>query len=396
MPSSSTATRAPLSRCALGIDVSKADFHVRLLGAGATAAGRPEVRSLGRRKFANAPAGFAALDAWLRRRLAAAGAAEAPLAIAMEATGVYHEGLAYDLHDRGHAISIQLPNKVQHYIRSLGEASETDDLDAYAIARMGLERDLRTWEAPSPARRGLRVLTREYEALHEQLTAVRNQYAAVKLARHTPPRTLARYEAHVALLGEHLTEVEAAMATVTAGDEGLAREVGLLTSIPGVALETACVILAETDGFALFARRGQLVKFAGYDIVYKQSGTSVKGRTRISKRGNGHLRRALFFPVFSAVRVAGPFRAIYERVYARTRCKMVANVAVQRKLLITMMALVKSGRAYDPEHYRKHRDGKRRGGSSSSEASSPVEAPTKTGRPEGQPAVDAASELAAP
>lgn len=360
-------------RYSLGIDVSKADFHVRLLG---FAADYREIRSHGKRKFANAPHGFAALVEWLAARREP----RAPLAVTMEATGVYHERLAYFLHDGGFAVSIQLPNKVQHYVRSLNEPSKTDDIDAYAIARMGLERRLEPWEAPSAARRELRVLTREHQALNEELTAVKNQRHALQTAAGTPAATLARHGARIALIAEQLAAVERAIAVATVRDEGLRREVALVTSLPGVALKTAAVVLAETDGFALFTSRNQLVKFCGYDIVSKQSGTSVKGRTRISKKGNARVRRALFFPVMSAVRVDGIFRDIYLRTYERTRCKMMAHVAVQRKLLITMMALVKTGQPYRPKYYLE-REARRRKGA---------------GRPEGRPAVDADAFAGAP
>lgn len=365
----STPKRRP-RRLSLGIDVGKADFHCRLLGY------REDYRTIdsyGKRKFDNTPGGHVALVRWLGARCAEG----VPLAIAAEATGVYHERLAYALADAGYALSIQLPNKVQHFGRSLNEQSKTDDIDAYLIARMGLERELAPWSPPSATRRGLRVLTREHQAINEHLTAVKNQRDALQTAVGTPAATLARYEARIAALTEDLEAVEADIAAVVAAEEDLRNEVTLLTTIPGVGVKTAAVALAETDSFALFTKRSQLIKFCGYDIVYKSSGTSVKGRERISKRGNSRVRRALYFPVLSAIKPEGVFKRIYERTYERTRCKMMANVAVQRKLLITMMALIKSGAAYDPEHYRNH-------GRSTGEA--PGE---ETGQPEGQPAVDA-------
>lgn len=98
----------------------------------------------------------------------------------------------------------------------------------------------------------------------------------------------------------------------------------------------------------MFNSVAQLVSYAGYDVVENQSGKRV-GRSRISKKRNAHIRRALHMPALNVKRWHKPtFLALWERVYQRRKIKMVAYVAVQRKLLVLIYTLWKNGQIYDP------------------------------------------------
>ena len=109
------------------------------------------------------------------------------------------------------------------------------------------------------------------------------------------------------------------------------------------------VVVAETDGFALIENQRQLTSYAGYDIVENQSGKR-KGRARISKKGNSHIRRVLHMPAFNAVKYEETFKELYDRVYNRSGIKMKAYVAVQRKLLCMMYTLWKKDQMFKPNY----------------------------------------------
>lgn len=369
----------PLLKVCCGVDVSAADFHCRLLG---LAAGDLAERSLGRRKFANDAAGHADFIRWLGERSPAGVAA----VVVVEATGVYHEALAYAAHAAGVRIAVELPNKIAHFARSFNEHSKTDPKDALAVARFGLYRDVRAWEPFSPRTRALKLLAREYQQLEAALTRARGQRHARSRTHGGSPASAERLAARIALLEDQREAVLAEMKAVAAADERLARGVAVLTSIYGVGERTALAVLGETDGFRLFTTRAQLIKYAGYDVVERQSGTSVSGRTRISKRGNAALRKALFFPSMRA-RERGIFAAVYARQLERSGRRMSALVAVQRKLLITMYALVKRDEFYVEDYH------KRAPGDVAEGRSAPsVPRGKGAGRPEDRPAVAAPSE----
>lgn len=133
-------------------------------------------------------------------------------------------------------------------------------------------------------------------------------------------------------------------------DAVVAEKVKHLTAIKGVGELSVAIVLAETNGFALFDSIAQVVSYAGYDVVENQSGKHV-GKTKISKKGNSHIRRSLHMPALSVVRwKVKPFLLLYERTYARHGIKMKSYVAVQKKLLALMYTLWKKNEAFN-ENY---------------------------------------------
>jgi transposase len=134
-------------------------------------------------------------------------------------------------------------------------------------------------------------------------------------------------------------------------DELLRDKFEKISKIKGVGYLTFASLVAETGGFALFENQRQLVSYAGYDVVEHQSGKR-QGRTRISKKGNSRIRRALHMPALSAVRYKEPIlAALYERVYDRSGIKMKAYVAVQKKLLCLIYTLWKKDTAFEANYH---------------------------------------------
>ena len=113
---------------------------------------------------------------------------------------------------------------------------------------------------------------------------------------------------------------------------------------------TAAITLAETDGFHGFSSSKQLVSFAGFDVVHFESGTSVKRKSHISKKGNKYIRGSLYFPGMAAVRHNKKLKDNYARIRSRGAEKMVGQVAVQRKLLVLMYTIWKTKTPYDPNY----------------------------------------------
>ena len=85
----------------------------------------------------------------------------------------------------------------------------------------------------------------------------------------------------------------------------------------------------------------------------KQSGTSVKGKPKISKKGNRYLRKAMHLPALAAIRHDERFKAIFVRLVGKHGIKMKAAVAVQRKLLEMIFTIYKNRTAYDKEYFKK-------------------------------------------
>jgi transposase len=143
-------------------------------------------------------------------------------------------------------------------------------------------------------------------------------------------------------LEKQIGKCENEIEKVLTSEDWLAEKVNKLITIKGVGLITIAIVIAETQGFALINSRKQLASYAGYDVVEVESGTSVKGKTHISKKGNSRIRAALYFPALAASRYNQELKEDYQRINIAKASKMVGATALQRKLLLLIYTLWKN------------------------------------------------------
>ena len=310
----------------------------------------------GTRTFENSNKGFEELAKWIKKWLIES----MQLSLVMEATGVYYEHLAYYFAEAtSYKICVLLPNKSKAFTQSLNVKSKNDKIDAKTLAQMGLERNLFAWTAPSRPTQLIRGLCREKEALIEEKTMITNQLHAIECSKISNKNTLKRLKALIAFLDKQIKEIKEEVVLSVDDAPELAHSIELLSSIPGVGRDTAVVILTETNNFELFKNKAQLVSYAGLDVIENQSGSSVKGKTRISKKGNSRIRKALYFPAMSHINCKSIYYSLFENIVNRTKIKMKAYVAVQRKLLTLMYALHKNQTFFDPNFAQKSAEQKK-------------------------------------
>jgi transposase len=304
------------------------------------------VEFYGHTTFANTPKGFIALLAWVQKLTST----EISLRFVMEATGVYHENLAYYLDDQGQSVSVVLPNKISAYFKSLEVKTITDKTSSQTIAQFGLERKLENWKRPQPLYKKLRQLTRERDQIVQERTVAKNQLHAEQSEALPHKKSIVRIKQRIALLDKQDREIQTELKALLKEDKEMQSVAVILCSLPGVGLLTAAIVLAETNGFELIRSKRQLASYAGFDVKEKQSGTSVKGKPHISKRGNKYLRKAMHLPALAAIRHDQRFKAIFARLVSKQGVKMKAAVAVQRKLLEMMFTLTSKKMQYDKEY----------------------------------------------
>jgi len=333
-------------RQVVGIDVAQKELVVSL--------GRmfddwtPEL--YGSKTFQNTQKGFMAMVSWVRKLTEESGG----IRYVMEATGVYHEALAYYLDQEGYDITIVLPNKISNYFKTLEVKTITDKTSAGTIAMFGLEKKLQTWKRPKKIFRDLRQLTRERDQIVEERTMVKNQLHAEQAEAYSNPSTVQRIKKRIQFLNQQETEIKVEIAALIKTDEPVSESVKLTSSVTGVGLLTSAIVLAETNGFELIRNKKQLTSYAGLDVIEKESGTSVKGKPKISKKGNKYLRKAMHLPALAAIRYDQRFKAIYARLVAKHGIKMKAAVAVQRKILEMIYTIYKTGLQYDKDYLKKN------------------------------------------
>lgn len=335
-----------ITRQSVGIDVSQKELVVCL--------GRmyedwtPEL--YGHKCFANTEKGYLSLIMWVKKLTKES----TPIRFVMESTGVYHESLAYFLDGKGYNQSIILPNKISNYARSLDTKTVTDKTASEAIAMFGLERKLENWKRPKEIFKRLRQITRERDQVIQARTVAKNQLHAEQAEAEPYQRSIARIKQQIAIFNKQEKEIKEEIAELINKDVEVKKAIELICSIPGIGSLTAAIVLAETNGFELIRNKAQLASYAGLDIKEKQSGTSVKGKPRISKKGNKYLRKAMHLPALAAIRHDDRFKAVFARLVSKHGIKMKAVVAVQRKLLEMVYTIYKTNTAFDKNYLQRN------------------------------------------
>jgi len=245
----------------------------------------------------------------------------------------------------------QLNPRVVPHLRLVGKGrSKTDSSDAELLYRYGIERGHReaTQLANDALAESLQAGLAYYRVAQKARVAYQNVLEALSQDPATPQELLAELKVEIAnLKAKERHHLDAAQRLVEEDAEA-AKRLAVLLSIPGVGRITALTLLALFRKYA-DANRSQIVALAGFDPIQFQSGTSVHGKSRISKRGNREVRRRLFEATLSAARYNPSIRSIYRRLKEQGKPEKVTRIAASRKLLLIAHAIYKTGDPYrDP------------------------------------------------
>jgi transposase len=311
----------------LGIDVSKAKLDVALR--------RPDGKWRSK-VVENTSAGFGVLRDWL----ASHGVSQ--VHVCLEATGTYWEAVAEYLADAGHTVSVVNPAQIKAFGGAGLMRSKTDRVDARLIADFCAAQRPLPWQAPPASVRTLRALVARREALDAMRTQERNRLPVAD------PAVRDGIEAHLTHLVQAIQEIDAAIRHTIDDDPGLRGQGELLVSIPGLGDKTVAALLAYYGGPLRFESAKQAVAFAGLDPRQHQSGSSVRGKPRLSKVGHARLRKSLYMPAMVATTRTAWGRALKQRLAAAGKPPMLILGAMMRKLLCVAYGVLKSGRPFDP------------------------------------------------
>jgi transposase len=314
----------------LGIDIAKQKFNVCLI---------QPTGKFKHKVFPNSEAGFEQLAAWLSKH--AAGYTHA----CMEATGTYGEALALYIHEAGHTVSVVNPAAVKAFAASRLSRTKTDRVDAELIARFCLAQQPARWTPLRPEVRELQALVRRLEALVEMRVAEENRLSAgIAVAA-----VKASVEELLAHLSEQIKRTEELLRAHIRSHPELKEQSRLLDSIPGIGETTAATLLAEITDIKQYRSARQVAAFAGLVPRERSSGSSVRGRVRLSKIGNSRLRRALYFPAVTVLRCSPFFQQWAAGLRERGKSKMSVIGAVMRKLIHLAYGVLKTGKPFDPQ-----------------------------------------------
>ncbi len=308
----------------IGIDVSKKTLDLAALN---------DDGEVSRAQFKNTKADREICFEWLQRF--------GNYRVALEATGTYHQHLVHLLQEHNVWVSVLNPTQVSFFIKSQHRRNKTDKADALGLALYAKERMPAASQPFEPSKQSL---SREIEALSQDLTRLKNRLEAAKEGV-THPKVIESLERRIKALEEEKRSLEGQLLEdVGASDpEGLS----LLTSIPGVGMRTACLLLTELGDIRRFSSARRLVAYAGLTPERYESGSSILKRSRITRMGSRHLRKILYMPALSGLRYNPSLQAFYQRLVDRDKAKKSALVACMAKLLRIVFAVLTHRKPYD-------------------------------------------------
>ena len=193
--------------------------------------------------------------------------------------------------------------------------------------------------------RQLQALVRRLESLVEMRVAEENRLSS-GVSVDEVQQSL---EHHIAYLNEHIKQTEQMIRHHIDNHPDLKQQRDLLDSIPGIGETTAALLLAEIVDIKQYKSARQVAAYAGLVPRERRSGTSVRGRTQLSKIGNARLRKALYFPAITALRCSEFFKVWASGLRERGKCKMSVIGAMMRKLIHLAYGVLKTGKPFDPQ-----------------------------------------------
>jgi transposase len=318
----------------VGIDVSKSKLDIALLVKG----------KLKSKSLPNSRDGYAELGKWLRNQ----GVALDAVHVCMESTGVYSEPLALALVDMGMKVSVANPASVKGFAQGLIIRNKNDKADAAVIARYCAMMSPALWQPPPREQRQLRALSEHLASLKEVRQQQANRMEAFKFADQT--EAAAEAKTHLDWLDKEIKRLQKNIDDYIDRHPDIRRDAELIESIPGLARVTAGKVLARVGDLRRFGSAKELAAYIGVTPRQRQSGSSVKGRTTISRIGCRELRAALYMPAVSAMTRNPILREFATRLKATGMPTMAVITAVMRKLVHQMYGVVRSGKPFDPNY----------------------------------------------
>ncbi len=232
--------------------------------------------------FTNCFQGFNQLDVWVKKY------GDIKILACMEATGFYGKSLAEFLYSRGYNVSIVNPFRIKAYTQSKLARHKTDKKDSSIIAEYASCQNL-------------------------QLLNIQKQ----------------------------IKDIEKSIIDLISRSDSLQQDYHNLQTIPGISKTTAIAIIAEIPNYSSFKNARQLAAFAGLTPKQRISGTSVRGKSKLSKIGSSTLRRALYFPAIVTKKYNPIIRNFCSSLAEKGKHSMVIIGAAMRKLLHIIYGILK-------------------------------------------------------
>ncbi|HRX97915.1 MAG TPA: IS110 family transposase [Bacteroidales bacterium] len=268
--------------------------------------------------------------------------------VVMEATACYYQKLVVYLYENGVAVSVVNPVVIKRYIQMKLRHNKTDKADAKMIREYASEQPLNRW-VPQPAYiESCKLIYSSVMLYNKNKTMLKNKLHSLVSRGYTTGTLVRSLKRQIKSLEKEIHTLETELEQLVKEQESTT--LTNLSSIHGIGKKTALLLIITTNGFRNFNNAGQLSAYFGLAPMERTSGSSIRGVSRISKKGNPDVRNHLFLCSFTACHKNPQCNKLYERIVARGKSKKLALIAVSNKLLKLAFAVAKSGIPYDPNY----------------------------------------------
>lgn len=268
--------------------------------------------------------------------------------IVMEASGPYYYQLACFLYEQGVKVAVINPLVIRRFMQMQLKRVKTDSADAKGISAYGELVELKPWQ---PLKENY-LKIKQWYAIRKQLVkhlhATTRQLEAFQATGKVDYKIKAALEEEIKQINKKIKSTEKQMEGLIEQENSALKE--QLESIPGIGPKTSLLLIVALRGFESFNNYKQVISYLGLSPRIYESGSSVKGRSKICKMGMAEVRKCLYMAARSARKFNTACKELYERLRAKGKAHRQAMIAVVNKLLKQAFALVETGTLYQKDY----------------------------------------------
>ena len=264
--------------------------------------------------------------------------------VVMEASGAYYLCLVSYLYEHQIGVSVVNPLVIRRFCQMRLCRAKTDKKDAKMIALYGKTEQPELWHPDPGYVLELRQMLATVDGLNKSRTASIRQIEAFSHNSIISKDAMKALSKMILMLEKEIASLEGKMEQLV---QSYHRDMFThIRSIPGLGKKTAMMLIVLTGAFTKFSNAKQLSSYFGLSPRIFESGTSIKGKARITKMGMSKIRAMLYVCAWSAKRCNNACKELYDRLVAKGKSKRLALIAVANKLLKQAFAI-----ATKKEHY---------------------------------------------
>ena len=264
-----------------------------------------------------------------------------PTLIVLEATGGYEHTLVAELATAKLPVVVSNPRQIRDFAKATGKLAKTDKIDAAVIAHYAAAIMPEVRPILNKQEQKLSALTSRRRQLVDARAVEKNHKEHAYL-----PEISTSIETVIQKLTTEIESIEAMVSDLIGSDPDMQKKIDQISSVPGVGKVTAAVLLADLPELGTLNRR-QIAALVGVAPMNRDSG-QFRGK-RMTGSGRQNVRTALFMTTLAVIQFNPKLKAFYKHLVDQGKTKMIALVAVMRKLIVILNSMLKNNEAWNYE-----------------------------------------------